>query len=137
MARDKKPLNKTSLITAAFVAALPFAADIIVFGTTGRADRIFDEPGLLMFNAGFAAAPFILIGLVMIARKSVTRALWVGGLLTVLIWLAYALSGRNYHLTEQGGNTNIVIFMLLMIWPFVITIIMGIIGKYEPNKISS
>jgi len=129
-------LNKTSLITAAFVAVLPFAADLIVFGTTGRASRIFDEPGLLLFNSGFAAAPFILIGLIMLARKSVTRALWIGAALTSLIWLAYGVSGRNYHLTESDGGTNIAIFMILMVWPFVVTILIGIIGKYEPDEMS-
>lgn len=137
MATDKKPLNKSSFITAALVAALPFIADLIVFGTTGRADRIFDAPGLLLFNAGFAAAPFILIGLVMVARKSVSRALWTGVVLSAFIWLTYALSGRHYHLSAEGGNANIAIFMVLMIWPFLVTIIMGIIGKYEPDKISN
>lgn len=130
-------LNKTSLVTAALVAALPFAADLIVFGTTGRANRIFDEPGLLLFNSGFAAAPFVLIGLIMLARKSVTRALWIGAAVTALIWLAYGVSGRSYHLLEEGGGANIAIFMVLMIWPFVITILMGVIGKYEPDKVSS
>ena len=85
-------LNKTSLVTAALVAALPFLADIFVFGVTGRAERILQDPGILIFNAGFAASPFILIGLVMLARKSVTRALWVGcGLLGV-------------HASVQRGN---------------------------------
>ena len=129
-------MNKTSLITAALVAVFPFVSEVIVFGTTGRAARIFEEPGILLFNAGFAAAPFIFIGLVMTARKSVTRALWSGVVLTALLWAAYAWTGRAYHITEEGGGANIAIFMLMMIWPFAVTILMGIIGKYEPDRVS-
>jgi len=120
---------------AALVAALPFLADIFVFGTTGRAQRIFEEPGILLFNAGFVASPFILIGLIMTARKSVTRALWIGMILTVILWAAYALSGRIYHITQEGGGANIGLFMIMMIWPFAVTILMGVIGKYEPDKV--
>ena len=129
-------LNKTSLVTAALVAALPFLADIFVFGVTGRAERILQDPGILIFNAGFAASPFILIGLVMLARKSVTRALWVGCGLTVLLWACYAASGWFYHLNEKGGNASIALFMLMMVWPFIVTILMGLIGKFEPDKVS-
>jgi hypothetical protein len=129
-------LNKTSLITAALVAALPFLADILVFGATGRAERILQDPGVLIFNAGFAASPFILIGLVMLARKSVARALWIGFGLTVLLWGCYAASGWFYHLNEKGGGANIALFMLMMVWPFIVTILMGIIGRFEPDKVS-
>lgn len=132
---QKKKMNKTSLVTAALVAALPFLSDLIIFGTTGRGDRIFSEAGILFFNAAFAAAPFIVIGLVMAARKSVTRALWVGAVLTALVWAAYAGSGWNYYVNETGGGANIGLFMILMIWPFIVAIIMGVIGKYEPHKV--
>ena len=128
--------NKTSLITAALVAALPFLTDIFVLGATGRAAGILEEPAILIFNAGFAASPFILIGLVMAARKSVMRALWVGFGLTVLLWASYAAAGWSYHINEKGGGTSIGLFMLLMIWPFIVTIIMGIIGKFEPDKVA-
>jgi len=128
-------LNKTSLITAALVAALPFLSDVIVFGGTGRADRIFEEPGILLFNAAFAASPFILIGMIMAARKSVTRALWIGAILTLCLWAAYAWSGWSYHVNAKGGGANIGLFMIMMIWPFVVTIIMGVIGKFEPDKV--
>ena len=134
MAVSKYPPNKTSFITAALVAALPFAADVLVFGSTGRAELIFQDFGILLFNAAFAAAPFIFIGLVMRPRKSVTRALWVGLALTVVVWAAYAASGRHYGLSHEGGNLNLALFMILMIWPFIVTIIMGVIGKYEPSK---
>lgn len=128
-------LNKTSLICAAIVATFPFLSDLVVFGTTGRAERILETPGVLIFNAAFAAAPFILIGLTMLARKSVARALWVGMFLTAIVWAAYAASGYSYHVNETGGSVNISLFMLIMIWPFIVTIIMGVIGKYEPNKV--
>jgi len=129
-------LNKTSLMTAALVAALPFLADVFVFGSTGRVQRILEEPGVLLFNAGFAASPFILIGLIMTARKSVTRALWIGAALTALLWMAYAWSGRAYHVNQESGGASIGLFMIMMIWPFVVTIVMGVIGKYEPDKVS-
>ena len=130
-------LNKTSLITAALVAALPFLADVFVFGATGRAARILEAPGILIFNAGFAASPFILIGLIMAARKSVTKALWIGFCLTALLWALYAGAGWSYHTYEQGGTFSIVLFMLLMIWPFIATILMGVIGKLEPDSVLS
>ena len=136
MASDRKAMNKTSLITAALVAALPFLAELFVFGTTGRTERIFEEPVTLLLNAGFAASPFILIGLIMAARKSVTHALWVGFGLTALIWAAYAWTGRAYHINQEGGGANIGLFMLMMIWPFAVTILMGVIGKFEPHKVS-
>ena len=129
-------LNKTSFITAALVAALPFLTDILVLGTTGRAARILEEPGILIFNAGFAASPFILIGLIMAARKSVTRALWIGFCLTALLWAAYGGSGWFYHVHEKGGGANIGLFMLVMIWPFLVTILMGVIGKIEPDRVA-
>ncbi|MEP3889562.1 MAG: hypothetical protein ABJN69_03785 [Hellea sp.] len=129
-------LNKTSLITAALVAALPFLADVFVFGATGRAARILEEPGILIFNAGFAASPFILIGLIMAARKSVTRALWIGCGLTALLWAAYAGAGWSYHIHEKGGEISIAIFILMMVWPFIVTILMGVIGKLEPDRVS-
>lgn len=130
-------LNKTSFVTAALVAALPFLADIFVFGTTGRAARILEEPGILIFNAGFAASPFILIGLIMAARKSVTRALWVGFGLTALLWAAYAGAGWSYHSYGTGGEISIALFILLMVWPFIVTILMGAIGKLGPDRVSS
>jgi len=136
MASHKKTMNKTSLITAALVAVLPFLADVFVFGTTGRMQRIFEDPMTLLLNAGFAASPFILIGLIMAARKSVTRALWVGFGFTALIWAAYAWTGRAYHIAQEGGGANIALFMVMMIWPFVVTILMGIIGKFEPHRVS-
>ena len=129
-------MNKTSLITAALVAALPFLADIFVFGATGRAARILEEPGILIFNAGFAASPFILIGLIMAARKSVTRALWVGFGLTALLWAAYAVAGWSYHSYGTGGEISIALFILMMVWPFIVTILMGIIGKLEADRMS-
>ena len=129
-------LNKTSFITAAIVATFPFLSDLVVFGATGRTERILETPGVLVFNAAFAAAPFILVGLTMLARKSVTRALWAGMFLTAILWAAYAASGYSYHVSEAGGGMNIALFMLIMIWPFIVTIIMGVIGKYEPNDVS-
>lgn len=129
-------LNKTSLLTAALVAALPFLADIFVLGTTDRAANILEEPGILIFNAGFAASPFILIGLIMAARKSVTRALWIGFALTVLLWVSYAGAGWSYHTYEKGGTLSIVLFMLMMVWPFIVTILMGLIGRFEPDRVA-
>lgn len=129
-------INKTSLITAALVAVLPFLADILVFGTTGRVERILDEPGILFFNAGFAASPFILIGLIMTARRSVTRALWIGCALTVFLWAGYAWSGWSYHVNAGGGGANIGVYMIMMIWPFVVTLLMGVIGRFEPHKVA-
>jgi len=128
-------LNKTSFICATIVATFPFLSDLVVFGGTGRGERILEAPGVLIFNAAFAAAPFILIGLTMLARKSVTRALWTGMFLTAILWAAYAASGYSYHVNETGGNVSISLFMLIMIWPFIVTIIMGVIGKYEPNDV--
>ena len=129
-------LNKTSFVTAAIVATFPFLSDLVVFGATGRTERILETPGVLIFNAAFAAAPFILVGLTMLARKSVTRALWAGMFLTAILWAAYAASGYSYHVSETGGNVNISLFMLIMIWPFIVAIIIGVIGKYEPNDVS-
>ena len=94
---------------------------------------MFEEPITLLLNAAFAASPFIFIGLVMTTRKSVTRALWVGAILTALLWMAYAVSGRAYHITSEGGGANIALFMVMMIWPFLVTILMGVIGKFEPH----
>jgi len=71
----------------------------------------------------------------MLARKSVTRTLWTGMFLTAILWAAYAASGYSYHVNETGGNVSISLFMLIMIWPFIVTIIMGVIGKYEPNDV--
>ena len=97
-------------------------------------DKVFEAPVGLLGNAVFAMSPFLLIGSAMRPRPSVTRALWVALVITLMIWAAYAYTGLGLQKSETGLAANFYIFMALMVWPFFAAILMGVIAKFrEPQ----
>lgn len=129
-------MNKHALLPTLIVFLMPFLGDLIIFGGSGQMDQALRAPAVLIGNAAFAAVPFLLIGSAMKPRPRVTRALWIVAIITVLIWLAYAWSGRNYQITKEDGVVNIGIGMWLMVWPFICVILMGVIAKFREPELA-
>ncbi len=138
---------------AILVFTLPWLADIIILsgpnaGISGaQARQIFDAPIGLMLNGVYAAAPFALMASAMVPRARVSRALWGGAILTALLWAIYAFSGRaasgaklipeetfikpSEYVTPQSGEIFLGVFVFLMIWPCIITVLMGVAAKFK------
>lgn len=128
---SKRPLvTRTGLITGLLALTLPFLADVIIFGGSGQVGKILGDPGPVIGFAAYTASVFWLLDSAMRPRPRVERALWIGLIMTSLIWLAFALTGMAYQINESMGNTNIGLYILLMVWPLVCTIFMGIIAKF-------
>jgi len=127
-------MNKKAYIPAIIAFLLPFLNELIVFAGSGQMDKVFNAPLGLLGNAVFAMSPFLLIGSVMRPRPSVTRALWIALIMTILIWVAYAVTGLGLQTSDEGMALNFYIFMAVMVWPFFAAILMGIIAKFrEPH----
>lgn len=128
---SKRPVvTRTGLITGLLALTLPFLADVIIFGGSGQAGKILDDPGPVIGFAAYTASVFWLLDSAMRPRPRVERALWIGLIMTSLIWLTFALTGRTYQINESLGNANIGLYILLMAWPLICTILMGIIAKF-------
>jgi len=129
--KSKRPVvTRTGLITGLLALTLPFIADVIIFGGSGHSAKIFSDPAPLIGFAAYTASVFWLLDSAMRPRPRVERALKIGLIITALIWLAFALTGMSYQVSESYGNANIGLYIFLMIWPLLCVILMGIIAKY-------
>lgn len=122
-------MNKHAILPAFIVFLLPFLNDAIVFLGSGQSEKLFSAPAGLIGNAAFAAFPFLLIGSVMRPRRRVTIALWVIALITIVLWMCYALTGLSLQTDDRLMSLNFFIYMGLMVWPFLSVILMGVIAK--------
>lgn len=150
---SKPRFNFRKYLPALCVFTLPWLADIIILsgshsaaGTT-TASGIFEAPVGLVLNALYAAAPFALMASAMRPRPRVSRALWGGAVLTALLWSVYAFAGRAAegarvviddtfvkpleYVTPPSGELFLVIFIVLMIWPCIVTVLMGVAAKFK------
>lgn len=132
----KRPIvTRTGLITGLLAFTLPFLADAIIFGGSGQGEKMFNSPAGLLGNAAYAAIVFWLLDSAMRPRRRVRIALWVGLALTAIIWLAFGLTGRAYQINETLGNANIGLYILLMAWPLICVVVMGVVAKVgEPPE---
>ena len=144
--------TKRNYWPAILVFTLPWLADIIILsgqnsGLSGAEGRqIFDAPIGLMLNGIYAAAPFALMAAAMRPRLKVSRALWGGAVLTACLWLAYGFAGaaaqsaekisEDEFVTPQSGELFLIVFVIIMIWPCVIAILMGIAAKFKEAPLS-
>ena len=131
-------VTKRNYLPAILVFTLPWLADLIILGgaSSNAPRQVFDAPVGLMMNGLYAAAPFALLAAAMRPRLRVSRALWAGAALTCALWVLFALKGRANALNtaDRHGVAVLWLFIILMIWPFVVTIFMGVAAKFrEPN----
>lgn len=132
----KRPIvTRTGLLVGLIALTFPFLADAIIFGGSGQAEKMFDAPAALLGNAIYAALFFWLLDSAMRPRRRVRIALWVGLGLTACVWLGFALTGRAYQMDGSSGNAHLGLFMLLMAWPLINVVIMGLVAKVgEPEE---
>jgi len=130
---DKIPLSARNFLPAIFVFTLPWLMDVIVFAGTSDAGAMFNAPKGLFLNGLYASAPFFLTALAMRPRLRVSRALWGGAIVTAIIWAILALIGRSNQINPnpESGAAFLWMFILVMIWPCVVTVLMGGAAKFK------
>jgi hypothetical protein len=130
----KRPLvTPTGLITAAIAFTLPFLADrLIISAMTEVKDASL---GAVFGMSVYTALPFLLLDSAMQPRRRVRLALWMGLALTVLVWVAFAQTGRAAQVDPSAGNVHVGLYMLTMIWPAVVIGIMGAAAKVGEPKL--
>lgn len=125
--RNRPTVTPTGLITAAIALCLPFIADrLILSAMTEVKDASL---GTVIGMAVYTAVPFLLLDSAMRPRRRVRLALWMGLALTVLIWAAFAQTGRAAQVDVAAGNAHVGLYMLTMIWPAAVIGIMGAAAK--------
>lgn len=124
----KRPIvTPTGLITAVIAFTLPFLADRIIL--SAMTDVKTTGMGSVIGMAVYTALPFLLLDSAMRPRRRVRLALWMGLALTVLIWTAFAQTGRAAQVEAAAGNAHVGLYMLTMIWPAVVIGLMGAAAK--------
>ena len=125
---SKRPLvTTTGIITAAIALALPFLADRLILSAMVDAKDV--GIGSVVGMAVYTALPFLLLDSAMRPRRRVRLALWLGLALTVLIWAAFAQTGRAAQIDPAAGNAHVGLYMLTMIWPAIVVCVMGVAAK--------
>ena len=130
----KRPLvTSTGLITAAIAVTLPLLADRLIVAAMAEVKDV--SVGTVIGMAIYTAAPFLLLDSAMRPRRRVRLALWMGLALTILVWAAFAQTGRAAQVdAAAAGNAHIGLYMLTMMWPMIVTGIMGAAAKIgEPT----
>jgi len=132
----KRPLvTSTGLITAALAVTLPILADRLILSAMSEAKDIGIGPVIGM--AAYTAAPFLLLDSAMRPRRRVRLALWMGLVLTAIVWFAFAKTGRTAQIDAAAGNAHVGVYILTMIWPAFIFCAMGAAAKFgEPEHVT-
>ncbi len=125
--RKRPVVTQTGILTALLAFALPFLADRWIVAAMTESQE--GGMGVLVGNAVYAAAPFLLLDSAMWPRRRVRIALWAGLALTVLIWIFFAQTGRAVQTDPTAGNAHVGLFMLTMIWPAALVVLMGVAAK--------
>jgi len=124
----KRPLvTLTGLITASLAFSLPVLADrwIVAAMSEVKAGGL----GTVIGMAIYTAAPFLLLDSAMRPRRRVRISLWIGLAITVVLWAAFAHTGRAAQIDPAAGNAHMGYYMLTMILPAALIVIMGFIAK--------
>lgn len=129
---NRPTVTRTGLIAAAIAFTLPFIADrLIIAAMTEVKDASL---GAVIGMAVYTALPFLLLDSAMRPRRRVRLALWMGLAFTVLVWAAFAQTGRSAQVDASAGNAHVGLYMLTMIWPALIIGVMGAAAKIgEPS----
>ena len=133
--KNRPTVTLNGIMTAAIAFTLPFIADrLIVAAMTEVKDASL---GTVIGMAIYTAAPFLLLDSAMRPRRRVRLALWMGLALTVLVWAAFAQTGRAAQVDTAAGNAHIGLYILTMVWPAVVIGIMGAVAKVgEKNHVA-
>jgi len=124
----KRPLvTSTGLITGGIAFLLPFIADRLIVSAMSEPKAA--GMGVVIGMAAYTAAPFLLLDSAMRPRRRVRLALWAGLALTVLLWAAFAQTGRAAQFDPGAGNAHVGLYMLTMIWPAAVPVLMGVGAK--------
>ncbi|MEP1229955.1 MAG: hypothetical protein ABJG88_04710 [Litorimonas sp.] len=136
---QKISLSQRNFLPAILVFTLPWLADILIFAGTQSAAQMLSAPKILLMNGLYAAAPFFFTALAMRPRLRVSQALWVGAALTCVLWMLFAITGRGVGLDvgQKNGTTFLWLFIILMIWPCVVTILMGVTAKFRERPLEA
>ena len=124
----KRPLvTPTGLITGAIALTLPFIADRLIVAAMSEAKDL--SLGSVIGMAVYTALPFVLLDSAMRPRRRVRLALWMGLALTVLVWAAFAQTGRAAQVDPAAGNAHVGLYILTMIWPAILVGLIGVAAK--------
>jgi len=124
----KRPLvTSTGLITGAIAFTLPFIADRLILAAMSEVKDV--SIGSVIGMAVYTALPFLLLDSAMRPRRRVRLALWMGLALTVLVWAAFAQTGRAAQVDPAAGNAHVGLYILTMIWPAIVVGIIGVAAK--------
>lgn len=124
---NRPTVTLTGIITGAIALTLPFLADrLILSAMTEVKDASL---GTVIGMAVYTAAPFLLLDSAMRPRRRVRLALWMGLALTVLVWAAFAQTGRAAQVDAAAGNAHVGLYILTMMWPIIVVGIMGAAAK--------
>ena len=127
---SSRPLiTSTGLITGLIAFSFPFVSDFIILGSSGQMEEVLKNPMSLIIFGLYGALGFWLVDSAMRPRRRVRIALWIGLLMTAVIWMAYARTGRLHQIDQTHGNMHLGIYMLLMAWPMICAVLMGCIAK--------
>jgi len=129
----KRPLvTSTGLITGAIALTVPFIADRSIVSAMSEVKDA--SIGSVIGMAVYTALPFVLLDSAMRPRRRVRLALWMGLALTVLVWAAFAQTGRAAQVDPAAGNAHVGLYILTMIWPAILIGIIGVAAKIgEPT----
>ncbi len=128
--KPSRPLiTQTGLITGLIAFSFPFMSDFIILGSSGKVEEVLKNPMSLIIFGLYGALTFWLVDSAMRPRRRVRIALWIGLLMTSVIWMAYAGTGRLHQIDQTHGNMHLGIYMLLMAWPMICAVLMGCIAK--------
>jgi hypothetical protein len=116
--------RRTFLRLAVGATVLPLLSSAVVFGGTGQAGAIFAEPEILLFNAAWMAAPFLL-GALVFGRSPGGR---IGGLLgfalMAVLWSAMSVGGWRAQ-SGEGGGADIGLGILLLGAPILVLLVIA------------
>lgn len=124
---NRPTVTPTGLITGGIALALPFIADRLIIAAMTDVKDV--SIGAVIGMAVYTCAPFLLLDSAMRPRRRVRLALWMGLALTVLVWAAFAQTGRAAQIDAAAGNAHVGLYMLTMMWPLMIAGIMGAAAK--------
>lgn len=124
---NRPTVTKIGFITAILAFALPFLADRLIVSVMTEVKT--GGMGTIIGMAVYTALPFLLLDSAMRPRRRVQIALWAGLVLTALVWMFFALTGRAAQTDPSAGNAHVGLFMLTMIWPAVLVVLMGVAAK--------
>lgn len=128
-------MSKTARLIIALAFILPFAARILVFGGSGQAGRILENPIILLLQTGLAVFPFLVVTTVNVGAPRLRAALLAGFALTAGVWSWIAVtSWRVQTPSAENGGASIELGVLLLILPVLVLAFMAFYAGPSPTR---